>query len=258
MSVLRTLIEHLRREVLSGPCQIFEAGRKRQSALARQGTVANVLTVLADDREHTYPARDALTRALLTEHRDSGEAFWSSVLLVAYYPMLSRLRHRLVSDAPRDELDQMVITAFLAVLRQLPVREYEDRAAMRLRQRTARQVFAWLRKDRVQQHHVDIDGLAEVLPAPAPARDDRGFFDLALLLERAVKEGIPESSLEIVAATTLRREPLRSYVDRTGPRDDIQRKRMYQRLKRQRTRTLQRLRDLLTNPASCSQVSCTP
>ena len=64
---------------------------------------------MADDREHTYPERDGLTRALLSEHRASGEALWASVLLVAYYPMLSRLRHRLVSDAvPRDDPETLV------------------------------------------------------------------------------------------------------------------------------------------------------
>jgi hypothetical protein len=44
----------------------------------------------------------------------------------------------------------------------------------------------------------------------------------------------------------LRRELLRSYVDRVGPDDDLERERMYQRLKRQRTRLLWRLQTMLT------------
>jgi hypothetical protein len=74
---------------------------------------------------------------------------------------------------------------------------------------------------------------------------DEELFDLALLLERAADEGIPQSSLEVVAATVLRRELLRSYVDRVAPDDELERERMYQRLKRQRTRVLRRLRTML-------------
>ncbi|MBK6845585.1 MAG: hypothetical protein IPG88_25475 [Gemmatimonadetes bacterium] len=62
---------------------------------------------------------------------------------------------------PRDELDQVVVTAFLAALGELPVDEHADRIAMRLRQRTERQVFSFLRKEREQQHpSADPDELA--------------------------------------------------------------------------------------------------
>ncbi len=249
-SALRTVIERLRRDALAAPRRVFDESRARHAALAGHADVASVLAALADDREHTYPERDALTRALLSEHRASGEALWASVLLVAYYPMLSRLRHRLVSDAvPRDELDQVVITAFLAALGELPVDEHADRIAMRLRQRTERQVFAFLRKEREQRHPgIDVEALEDLDPdaiAPRRARTDEELFDLALLLERAAEEGIPQSSLEVVAATVLRRELLRSYVDRVAPDDDLERERMYQRLKRQRTRVLRRLRTML-------------
>jgi len=64
-------------------------------------------------------------------------------------------------------------------------------------------------------------------------------------LKRAAEEGIAQSSLEVVAATVLGREQLRSYVDRIGPSNALERERMYQRLKRQRTRVLRRLRRLL-------------
>ncbi|GAB4214804.1 MAG: hypothetical protein OHK0013_39780 [Sandaracinaceae bacterium] len=250
-SALRTVVERLRREALAAPRRSFDAGRARQPALAPHEDVASVLTALADDREHTYPERDALTRALLAEHRESGDTLWASMLLVAYYPMLSRLRHRLVpGSVPRDELDQVVFTAFLAALGELPVDEHADRIAMRLRQRTERQVFAFLRKEREHQHpSADPDELAvfgtESIEARRLPTTDEELFDLALLLERAAEQGIPRASLEVVAATVLRRELLRSYVDRVAPDDDLERERMYQRLKRQRTRVLRRLRALL-------------
>ena len=248
---LRTVVERLRREALAAPRRSFDVGRARQPALAPHEGVASVLTALADDREHTYPERDALTRALLAEHRASGDALWASMLLVAYYPMLSRLRHRLVCDTvPRDELDQVVVTAFLGAISELSLPDHADRIAMRLRQRTERQVFAFLRKEREQQHpSATPDELAifdaETVEARRPPTTDEALFDLALLLERAAQEGLSKAGLEVVEATVLRRELLRSYVERVAPDDDVERERMYQRLKRQRTRVLRRLRALL-------------
>ncbi|MGI5865791.1 MAG: hypothetical protein ACOX6T_27555 [Myxococcales bacterium] len=248
---LRTVIERLRREVLAAPRRSFDVGRARHPALAPHEGVASVLAALADDREHTYPERDALTRTLLAEHRESGDALWASMLLVAYYPMLSRLRHRLVCDTvPRDELDQVVVTAFLGAISVLSLLDHADRIALRLRQRTERQVFAFLRKEREQQRpSADPEELAmfgtETIEVRRLPTTDEELFDLALLLERAAELGIPRASIEVVAATVLRRELLRSYVDRVAPDDDLERERMYQRLKRQRTRVLRRLRALL-------------
>jgi hypothetical protein len=68
--------------------------------------------------------------------------------------------------------------------------------------------------------------------------------ELARLLERAAEDGVPQASLEVLAATTLRSELLRTYVARVGPTDEIERDKLYERLKRGRTRTIQRLRGL--------------
>lgn len=248
---LRTTIERLRREALAAPPSAFEAGRAQQAVLAEYPDVAGVLAALADDREETYPRRDALTRALLLRHRANRQALWASMLLVAYYPMLSRLRYRLVSDTvPRDELDQVVLAAFLAAAGEMPLGDEVDRLAMRLRQRTERQVFAYLRKERELGPAVeDAEELAEDgadgLQAPRPPGSEEELLDLALLLERAEQEGVPKASLEVVAATVLRRQRLRDYVERMAPRDEVERERLYQRLKRQRTRVLRRLRGLL-------------
>lgn len=248
---LRTVIERLRREVLAAPRRSFDIGRARHPALAPHEGVASVLAALADDREHTYPDRDALTRTLLAEHRESGDALWASMLLVAYYPMLSRLRHRLVCDTvPRDELDQVVVTAFLGAISELSLLDHADRIALRLRQRTERQVFAFLRKEREQQHpSATSDELAtlgaEITETGRTATTDEALLDVTLLLERAAHEGLSKAGIEVIEATVLRRERLRSYVERVAPDDDVERERMYQRLKRQRTRALRRVRALL-------------
>ena len=64
--------------------------------------------------------------------------------------------------------------------------------------------------------------------------------------QRAIQEGVSTSGLDVVEATVLRRELLRAYVERLEPDDDVARERLYQRLKRQRSRAMQRLKSLLT------------
>jgi hypothetical protein len=257
MSTLKMLIERLRRQVLDTSASVFEQGRGKQPALALHEDIASVLAALADDHEATYPARDALTRALLAMHRSGKAELWSCALAVAYFPMLSRLRHRIVGDAvPREELDQLVLTAFWSALAELPPGGHgSDRLPMRLRQRTQRLVFQTLRKEREQQH-ASLDDDSQVLEqneVPVSVRDGRSAaedrLDLAILLEKAAADGIPQASLEVLAATVLRHELLRSYVSRIGPTDVVDRERLYQRLKRQRSRVLRRLRDLAGEPS---------
>jgi len=252
MSTIKTLITRLRCEVLATSPATFTRGREAQAALAPHADVASVLAALADEREATYPARDELTRALLAMHRHDRAQLWSSMLAVAYFPMLSRLRRRIVGDAvPRDELDQLVLAAFWSTLAELPVHgRGSDRLPMRLRQRTQRAVFHTLRKEREHQHtSLDDDSMAAreheakaVLPASRSAGEDR--IDLAILLEKAAADGVPQASLELLASTVLRRELLRNYVSRIGPSDVVERERLYQRLKRQRSRLMTRLRNL--------------
>jgi hypothetical protein len=257
MSTLKLLIERLRRQVLTTPGSVFERGREELPVLAAYEDVEAVLLALSDEREATYPARDALSRALLTMHRHDKAHLWSSVLAVAYFPMLSRLRHRIVGDAvPREELDQLVFTAFWSTLAELPVHgRGSDRLPMRLRQRTQRLVFQTLRREREHQHpSLDDDSqqLQEKETA-ASVRDARAAsearIDLAILLEKAAADGVPRASLEVLAATVLQHELLRSYVSRTEPGDGVEQERLYQRLKRQRSRVLGRLRGLAVEPA---------
>lgn len=250
---LRSLIDQMRRSALMTPARVYAAGAARRAVLACHADVGAVWTALVDDREETYPARDALTRALVVEHRSSGHPLWASMLTVAYYPMLSRLRHRLVSDRlPREELDQLVLTAFVVAIAELPTHEEVDRIAMRLRQRTARQVFASLRKERGEEHAgpdpEELTAGDEQLHGRCEDATDHARLDLALLLERAAAQGIAPGGLDVIDATIVRRERLRSYVARTTPDDAVARERTYQRLKRQRSRALRRLRTLLDAP----------
>lgn len=253
---LRTVIERLCQDVLSAPQRIFEAGRSREPALAAHPNAASVLLALDDDAASTYPEREALTRALLAEHQASDTAFWASVLIAAFSPMLLCLRNRLISDmVSSEELDQIVITSFLAAMSNLPFRERNDRVAMYLRQRTQRQVFAFLRKEHEHRAPDDEEEEAgelelESVPAPRSSTNEK-IYDLTLLIQRGVEAGVSPGGLDIIEATVLRCELLRDYVERMAPDDDLERERMYQRLKRQRSRALRRLKALgLTRLAS--------
>ena len=250
-SALRNDLERLRRDAVSARHQrAFEAGRAKQPALAAHVSAASVLAMLDDEAEGTYPTREALTKALILEHRASRAEVWSSLLLGAFRPMLVRLRNRLFADTvPGDELDQLVMTAFLVALNDVPI---IDRLPMRLRQRTERQVFAVLRKEREHRHpDIDVEALEHVEPDERTPSEptDAELYDLALLIQRAIDEGISTSGLDVVEATVVRRELLRAYVDRIAPGVGVDRERLYQRLKRQRSRAMQRLRELLTRPS---------
>lgn len=250
----RILIRRLRREAIVTPGYALDGARARRPMLAPYPTVAAILEALDDEREETYPLRDAVALALLTEYAETKRPLWGSILLVAFYPMLSRLRHRLYSDSvPREELDQTVVMGFLTALKAVAAFGYADRVGMRLRQRTKRQVFAALRKERESQHaSADDKELAELEEEstdtyPSDVTEE-WMLELAELLEKAAASGLSTCGMELVEETVLRRVRLREYVLRQEPHDEVARQRLYQCLKRRRSRAIQRLRNLRTMP----------
>jgi len=239
----------------------FEDARRRHGALAPHATPLSVLAVLGETALERYPERDALTRALLVEHHERPHPFWSAILLAAYYPMLSRLRRRIVGDAfAPEDLDQLVVTTFLELVRDFPIDRRTDRLCMRLRQMTARRVFQAIgaeRRERARLEFVDPDELAEKqhLRRPEVARSGRGARDpedvdgvVDLLVEVAGGD-LDEDELEVIVETRVRGEELRDHVARVCPgASGAERERTYQRLKRRRTRALERLQRLVRPP----------
>ncbi|WP_233587282.1 hypothetical protein [Corallococcus sp. CA049B] len=248
------LLGLLRVEALSPRHQsLFETGRLRQPALAHHRCLTSVLAALADTREDTYPAREALTRALLAEMQASSSPAWTAALATTYAPMLNRLRRRILGNAvPREDLDQLVLTTFLSVARSFPLSRWGDWTAVRLRQQTAREVFRFLRKERAEQHETYTqEQLAEWLPdsrqatqVENPRRPSvrRSFVKRDAVLVHLARATLPRSDVDVLMATVVRREKLRAYVSRLGEGDAAEAERTYQRLKRQRTRLMQRLR----------------
>jgi len=69
-SALRNDLERLRRDALSERHRhAFETGRAKQPAIAAHADAASVLAMLDDEAEGTYASREALTEAIIREHR---------------------------------------------------------------------------------------------------------------------------------------------------------------------------------------------
>ena len=256
-SRLKQTIRALRTDLFSDRFQKeFTSARRRHRVLAAHNTIASVLGVLNDEHTKTYPERESLSRVLITEQQRSPSPFWSAALLTAYYPMLSRLRHRIYGDTlPDADLDQLVVSTFLFVVDEIPLKEKTDRIAMWLRQQTQRQVFRILRSQQRHQRLIDLTAIDEVDlgddPAwpemsenahygPTNAKDAAEAVNA--LLEHA-GEVIDAECFDLMTATLICGRRISNYVNRMLPdMKEDERQRFYQKIKRRHSRALARLR----------------
>ena len=250
----RRLVDSVRADALRTPQRVFEGGRTRHPTLIGYADAADVLETLKDDRKHTYPQREALSQALLAEYRKTGEHLWANLLIVGFYPALSHLRHRLICDSVDDtELDQLVIVSFFEALRSLKDHECRDRVAMRLTQYAKRRVFAELKAEREQAHaHRDIDAthLVEVETKRQQRRNviQSMEFQLGEVLRLARKRGMSRDAADVFVTSLFERQ-LRDMADEEGAGDSDKAERAYQRLKRQRSRALRKVIELVDSPS---------
>jgi len=258
---LRSLKQSLKTS-LSNPNsqEAFDRVKLRQPTLAYHQTPLSVLAVLGDQSPRRYPEKEALTRILVAEYQANREPLWSSLLLVAYYPVLWRLRSGIRSDAfCTCDLDALITEKFLEVVSEFPLSKIKDRICMHLRQQTRRAVFQTI-KEAEQEHWLiecmDVEDLLNLEPAAWPEPPREGELpgapdDLEVLVKVLLKHvggAVPRCKLDLVIATTIRGENLRSYVSRRHPgagAADL--RRAYERLKRQRSRTINKLRGLLAD-----------
>ena len=256
----RQMIRSLRSELLcERNAPLFIAAQERHEALGQHGTIASVLGVLDDERRAAYVEKEALTRALVAELQQGKSSFWPAVLLLAYYPMLSRLRHRIYGDSiARCDLDQIVIATFLSVVADFPLAEQPDRIAMHLRQRTQRRVFRTLRADQRRQDVVllaDPEELERVETTEWPAtvqdghRGPRNPRDAATVVSLLVEHGgdiLDGECFDLVTATSICGRRIPEYLERVAPNlKRADRSREYQRIKRRHSRAIARLRPVL-------------
>jgi hypothetical protein len=254
----------LRAEIARRP-DLFEATCRRRLALAAHTTAFSVLGVLNDELIDAHSEKDALTLALLDEYRESptrGEtgptaSYPTTLLLAAFIPMLRRLRSSIVPGSlDREDLDHLVIEAFLSAARAIPL-DGRTRLPLRLKSRTRRAVFRYLGTHQLGRRK--LDHLAEEVSAdgkrtPFDRRRRHGQRDsidpeeaasLAKLLVDRFGGSVEQSQLDLVIATLLHGESLLGIIQQQHP--DLQpadRERLYQRIKRQHSRTILRLQKI--------------
>jgi hypothetical protein len=232
----------------------FDRARERVPAFASHPSILSVLAILLDESVERYAERDALTLALVREQQREPSPLWTSALLIAYAPMLLRLRGCLVgNDVPAGDLDMLVVEVFLEVVENLREPHRPGRTAMRLRRALRRALFRALDAERGRFDFVDpfdddleLDGLGEFVPSDGGNDLDEDEWEemRRILLERAATHISPDR-LELVARTSLRGEPLHAYLARTRPElAGESRAAEYERLKRERLRTLKKVRVL--------------
>jgi hypothetical protein len=236
---------------------LFEAAREREPVLRQHRDLCSVLATLSERDEQAALEREELVGALVREHQRSTSSYWAMALLVAFAPMLRALRGRLRGTLfGPEELDQLVLEGFLEALRRHPGRSTS--AAARLRSDTCRFVFRALEREahrtRNQQElercargnaHFDLY-LWRSAPSPMDADEQA---EMEEMLRVAVGDELPSTKLEVVIATLLWRQPLTAYAGERARSGETPAG-AYQRLKRERHRTLGRLRGLLTERLS--------
>lgn len=227
---------------------LFEAGCRRQPALAAYASPEAVLTRLEAKRSAALLECDRLTYALLAEQQASPAPLWCAVLTLGYFPMLAALAARLKLHNPRvSDLDELALYAFLDTMHALPAADIAGRSIRRLRQVTRRTAFRRVRDAKAMHVRQGVDA-DEV---PDEALDPGGVAcwrreEVEPTLRRLVATVPPgqRPGLELLFATVLEGEPLERYVARTRP--DVppeDRARHAAALKRTRSRALERLRE---------------
>ena len=244
---------------------VFVQARKRRRKFAKHVTVHALLRALSVESSRRFSEKETLACAVLQEHGQRPHPLWAAFLLLACHPMLSRLRGRIYSDhATDDELDQLVVTAFLEVITGYAAEDMRDRTFMRLRQMTHRMVFKRLRHEREAQERVqpalpselslyERICLSEHRHAPWPETSPSGpnhherRAQLAFLKKYAGRT-IMREKLDPMIATLVHGERLRQYVKRVHPNaDGDAHQRLYELIKRRHSRGMRELRQLLAD-----------
>jgi hypothetical protein len=236
----------------------FDAARQRHHALAPHASLFSVLGLLTDRSARRDLEKEALVRALIAEQQQHGDPLWSTALLLAFRPLLARLRGRIrCDDVAAGELDQMVIVTFLEVVAQLPVGDERPWTLRRLRRTTERRLFSQVRRHRRIAARTkllapaDLDAMCDGAPwgadgsAVTDVWDVRGdeTADLVAFLAHHAGDILDDEGIERVIATQVHGEDLREYLTRRHPELAPQAlERLYQSVKRRHSRVLARLR----------------
>lgn len=234
MNLLTTTVEALK-QTLRRPAPAHRGDQPRHPALAPYTTPLEIVTALGADSKLSVSVKDALVAALLSENQRTPTAVLQATLVVAFAPMLVRLRRKLGSRGDED-LNQSVLLAFLESTAAVRPAAY---APLALRWATEARVFAARRRERQAPRLVALDEErhAPVIAACAPSK-----LEAEALLDMVLAKGGREL-YEAVLATEVHGEALTDHVTRTHPHCSAsERESHYLRLKRARAEVLEEAR----------------
>jgi|WetSurMetagenome_2_1015567.scaffolds.fasta_scaffold30422_2 hypothetical protein len=222
----------------------FQRGRAACETISSFETIADLMDALRRRSEKTAAQREQLTRAVIQLFRRTRDRLWSSVLVVLYYPLLCSVRKQLVGGRlGSDDLDQLVLDAFMTALAEPSLDKYQN-VAFGIWQLTRRRIFETLRREHQYEQHIELpcdDALywdrEPINHATVIENTCVNAVTVSVFLRKASEEGVNEDGLEVV--TRFNSEDLRSYCAGSGATE-----RDYQRLKKRRDRAMRRLREM--------------
>lgn len=113
----------------------------RSTTLRSFATTTSLVEALDQKSPVTQATRYAIVGEVVAEHRAHPHPVWPALLVLAFAPMLQRLRTR-VGGRPADaDRDQRVIIAFLEAIKSVGVENAGAFATVALRRTTERAVF---------------------------------------------------------------------------------------------------------------------
>ncbi len=243
---LNSVHAHLLRDTLD-PAHLtrFESIRCRHAVIHPYLSVRELLDAL-ESWHLAIEAKDPLARALASEYQALPHPFPLGLLTLGLFPMLTGLRRGLVgNDLESQELDQMVLFAFLEAVSSVPVNNAAfNRTYSYLKCRTRDGVFGQLNKELLH--------LRTVIPV---GDDNSGSWPLVSpppgeVSERSCREILSPRELEIFTSAELRTEPLRDLVHEAYahlPRSE--RERIYKRILKQENRARKKFKKYFRTPS---------
>jgi hypothetical protein len=219
----------------------FAETRARRPELAPFETLGDIRRALEPSSSLTVNARRALVTALVEESQKGVSVIWSSLLVLAFAPMMHRLRKHV---GPRfdPDLDSEILVAFLSAVRTVRPGSYTSLA---LRWATEKEVLNARRAERRLGTLAPFDEDLHSSPVLHESESRTTFEEILRTLE---KEGAAEI-LDVLIATRGRDESLRAYVVRTCP-NPRERNARYEHLCRARLTLEREIRERITSKAA--------
>jgi hypothetical protein len=242
----------IRQSLSSAPSiRAFSHGVARRPALAPYVAPLAALAAVAPDSPLTIDERDAILVALLDELHLTKDPFWHSMLLLAFEPLIVRLRARLgqpkavrFGRSTGEELDQRVLLTFLEIADSIRLTSH---AARMLRLALERKVFTDQRVEREAPKPAEFDDDTYWADKFAVSTGDKAAAGEVVRIIEA--EG-GEALRDMMLATRANRESLRAYVLRTYPeRTDRERAAICRRLTDAAVRVERKLRARARRPS---------